>query len=100
MTAITVVAARTWTQAMFDDLTDIPHVRTFDKPSGITTLTFDGDLAPEVEHAIWARMESKNDVDQAKRADLRAKRGAVIADPSLENVAALVVAEANYQLGD
>lgn len=97
MTVIKVCAARTWTQAMFDDLTDIPHVRTFDKPTGITTLTFEGDLSAEVAHDVWARIESKNDADQAKRADLRAKRDAVVGDEP-EKVA--VRAAIDYLLGD
>lgn len=35
-------------------------------------LEFDGDLSPEQIDAIWARMESKDDADQERRAALRA----------------------------
>ena len=97
MTVIVVCAARSYSPAMFEDLTDVPHVRVFDKPSGVTTLTFDGDLSAEVADAIWARMESKNDADQAKRADLRAARDAVTGD---DPISVAVRAAIDYQLGD
>lgn len=100
MTVVSAVMARVYTFGMFDDLTDVPHVRTFDSLSKVTTLTFDGELSAEVKVAIRDRVESKNDVDQARRADLRAKRDAVVGGATLENVAALAVAEANYMLGD
>lgn len=45
-------------------------------------LEFDGVLSSEQVAAIWARMESTDDVDQAKRAALRADRDALdVADP-------------------
>ena len=82
MTTIAAVMARSYIPEMFADLTDVPHTRTFDRPSGVTTLAFDGTLSTEDEHAIWARMESRNDVDQAKRATLRADRDALpVGDP-------------------
>lgn len=98
MTTISAVMGRTYFSTMFADLTDVPH--TFSRSSGLTTLTFESDLSDEVAHAIWLRMESKSDADQTKRADLRAARDAVIADPTPENMAALAVLNANYTLGD
>lgn len=79
----------------FVDLTDVPC-------TGITktAVTFAGELDEDETEAVWLRIESTDDIDQAKRAELRAKRDAVSAGPSLENVAALVVANANYGLGD
>lgn len=35
-------------------------------------LEFDGDLTPQQVEAVWLRMESRDDADQAKRAALRA----------------------------
>lgn len=82
----------------FVDITSAPLV----VPEGIDSngLLFDGDLGVGQVSAVWARMESADDADQTKRADLRAKRDAVVADPTPENVAALAVANANYVLGD
>ena len=93
MTTIAATMTRSYTPDMFDDLTDVPHVRTFDRPSGVTTLTFDGVLPPEVEHAIWARMESRDDADQSRRATLRADRDALPADDPLRRLY-------DYTLGD
>lgn len=73
---------RSYTPGMFADLTLVPHVRAFDKATSVTTLTFDGELPAGVAEAIWARMESTDDVNQAKRATLRADRAALDeADP-------------------
>lgn len=65
-----------------------------------TTLTFEGTLTAEEQEQVWARMESVSDADQAARANLRACRDAVVTSPTLANLAALAVAEANYQLGE
>lgn len=53
----------------FADLTDVPVAL-----DGITLtgITFDGDLTPSEADAVWARMESSDDADQAARAALRA----------------------------
>lgn len=50
----------------FADLTDVPLVAI-----GRDGLTFDGELTPVQAQAIWARMESADDADQAARAILR-----------------------------
>lgn len=98
MTTIAARMARSYAANMFADLTDVPHARSL--VAGVTTLTFDGDLDAETERAVRDRMTSRDDDDQAARADLRAKRDAAIAAPTLPNVAALAVANANYQLGE
>lgn len=102
----TVVVApmrRSYTSAMFDDL--LPEgafvaSRVVGKPAW--TVTFIGTepgpaLDAETVAAVVARMESTDDADQAKRADLRAKRDAVIGDEP-EKVA--VRAAIDYMLGD
>lgn len=71
MTAPTVISgamARSYHPAMFADLTDATFVRSF--TAGVTTLTFDVTLAPEVEASIIARLTSRDDADQAARANL------------------------------
>lgn len=98
MTTIAAVMRRSYTAGMFDDLDVPPHTREYVKP--VTTLTFTPDLTPTQAAQVWTRMESTDDVDQAKRANLRALRDAVVAAPTLENVAALATANANYLLGD
>lgn len=70
----------------FSDLTDAP-VASVTR----TGVTFDGDLTDEQTYAVWERMTSKDDADQAARAALRAADGAtnlpemlrayVLADP-------------------
>lgn len=76
---------------MFADLTSVPHVRDYAKP--VTTLTFDAALDAATVDAIWARMESTDDADQARRADLRADRDALAADDPLRRLY-------DYMLGD
>lgn len=99
MTTVVAVMARSYTPAMFDDLTDVEHARTFDKPTGVTTLTFDGDLDAETAAAIWARMESASDADQANRANLRVLLAAAEAT-ELDAVGELAVAAMHYWLGE
>lgn len=98
MTSISAVMARSYSPDMFADLGLWP-VREWDKASGVTTLVFDGDLDAPIVAAIRARMTSRDDADQAARANLAALRDSVTADPSLENVAALATAVAAYVLG-
>lgn len=93
MTAISAVMRRSYFVAMFADLTDVAHTRTFDKPTGVTTLTFDGDLDEATAEAIWARMESTDDADQARRAVLRADRDVLAADDPVRRLY-------DYMLGD
>lgn len=93
MTSVVAVMRRSYTVGMFDDLTGgLVCTRTLDKATGITTLDFDGDLTNEQVDAVWARMESKDDADQAQRAALRAL---VVEHPDC----ALSVALTNYVLG-
>lgn len=97
-TTVTGVMVRDRTPDMFADLTPAPFA--YARAGGTTTLTFDGELDSATVTAIYDRMTSRDDADQAARADLRAKRDAVVAEPTLENVAALAVAHANYRLGE
>lgn len=93
MTAIVAaVMRRSYTADMFADLTDIPHARTWDRVTGVTTLTFDADLDAATVQAIWAQMESTDDGDQARRAALREA-----ATAGATNLAQMLVA---YTLGD
>lgn len=74
----------------FADITDVPLV----VPGGITPsgLLFDGDLTDLEVAAIWDRMTSRNDTDQAERANLRADLEAVqAASPPTTLVEALAV---------
>lgn len=108
MTTVSAVMRRSYTADMFADLGLPPHARTYDKP--VTTLTFDGVLTAAEQEAVWARMESADDADQGRRANLRADRDAVLtaADPTtldeaLAMIALLrtaVVDGLNYVLGD
>jgi hypothetical protein len=71
MTTPTVISgamARSYHPAMFSDLTDATFLRSFS--AGVTTLTIDVELAPEVAAAILARLTSRDDADQAARANL------------------------------
>lgn len=60
-------------------------------------VTFDGDLTEPEAAAVSAWLDSTSDEDKAARADLRAKRDAVIGD---DPVSVAVRAAINYQLGD
>lgn len=110
MTTVSAVMARSYTPDMFDDLELPPHTRDRDPVTRVTTLVFDADLTPEQAGAVWARMESIDDVDQARRAGLRAGRDALAGaeDPaSLEEALALiamlkaaVVDSLDYWLGE
>lgn len=66
MTTITAHALRSISLDMFADLTAISF-RLAAVRDGWTTLIFDGNLSPEVQAAIRARLESRNDADQALR---------------------------------
>ena len=67
-TTVTGRVVRSISLDTFADITDAPLA-----PGGIRSdgLTFDGDLTDEQQTAIWARMESRDDTDQARRAVLR-----------------------------
>ena len=87
----------------FADITDVPLTM----PGGIDRdgLLFDGDLTTDQVAAIWWRMTSRDDADETKRrnlADLRtAASAADLTTPDgLEALRALLLAEADYLLGD
>ena len=77
MTSVAAVMRRIYTADMFADLNVPSHVRTWDKATGVTTLTFAGELDPATVDAIWSRMESRHDADQQQRAALRAAAAAL-----------------------
>lgn len=78
MTEVQAVMARSLTPDMFDDLTDAAPM-TWARNGRLTALTFDADLTPEQADAVWARMTSRDDAHQAKRASLDTRRKAVMA---------------------
>lgn len=83
----------------FADITDAPLVLTGGRVDR-NGLLFDGELSDEQIGAIYGRMTSRDDIDQAKRADICAKVAAVEAAPTIANIGALAVASANYMLGE
>lgn len=56
-------------------------------------VTFDATLTAAQVDAVWSRMESTDDIDQAKRAQLRTDRDALAAADPLRRLY-------NYMLGD
>jgi hypothetical protein len=102
--------ARSFQPDMFDDLTAPALLVEWPMVDGARTLTFDADLPPEVVTAIRARMTSRDDDDQAARANIAALRDAVDAHPEptdlagvialLADIKALEVASACYLLGE
>jgi len=85
----------------FADITG-PDVAFTLRPDGID---FDADLTAAQVSAIRARMTSRDDVDQATRANLADLRTAASAadlttSGGLEALRALLLAEADYLLGD
>lgn len=66
------------------DLTDGVEPTEISRPDerGRVTFTFGVDLAPAVADAVWARLDSTCDDDEAARAQLRADRAALpVGDP-------------------
>ena len=53
---------------------------------GRVEFTFSEDLDTETAQAVWAWLDSRDDVDQAKRAVLRADRDALPADDPLRRL--------------
>jgi hypothetical protein len=78
----------------FADITAVPVAQGGIAKDGIT---FAGDLTAEEYAAVWARLDSTDDADLVRRADLRAKRDAVVGDEP-EKVA--LRASIDYMLGD
>lgn len=70
-TTVTAIQRRSFEYGMFADLTDSAHTRP-QRAGNAVTITFEADLSPETVAAIVARLESTDDVDQAKRAELAA----------------------------
>lgn len=87
MTFVQGQRVRSFRPDLYADITDVPATAV---PGGIE---FDGDLTVEQQAAIYERMTSKDDVDQAKRATLRADRDALAADDPLRRLY-------DYMLGD
>lgn len=75
-TTVSARMGRSYTPDMFADLTDVEHTRAFDRATQVTTLCFAANLPPETAQAVWARMESADDTDQAARAALRSAAAA------------------------
>lgn len=74
MTVVTgTVRRKSLTLDAFADITEAPIVR----PIRPDRIEFDGDLTEEQQTAVWLRMESVNDVDQERRANLRSDRDAL-----------------------
>lgn len=86
MTTVSAVMRRSYSPTMFDDLNLPAHTRAWDKPTAVTTLTFVGELTDAQVDAVWARMESTNDADQAARAVLRADHDALAEDDPLRRL--------------
>ncbi|GAB3776803.1 hypothetical protein FB382_004343 [Nocardioides ginsengisegetis] len=68
-TEVTASARRSVSSDMFADLTDAPVLSIRANGSNLT-VTFDADLDQPTIDAITARMTSRDDADQAARADL------------------------------
>lgn len=72
-TTLTVNAARPIGSGSFADLPGFADVAvTVAVVGGKVVVTFDADLTPEETAAVWDRMTSRDDADQAARATLRA----------------------------
>lgn len=80
--------ARSFSPDMFADITDAAP--SWDRAAGV--MSFDAELSPEDVTAVRDRMTSRDDVDQAERALLRAAR-----DGGATNLAALLACR---ELGD
>lgn len=94
MTVIAAVMRRSYTAGMFDDVTEgAACVYTRDRSTGIVTLDFPADLSSDQAAAVYARMESKDDADQAARAALRADRDELPEDDSLRRLYDYVLGE-------
>lgn len=70
---VTGEAARPVSYGMFAGIPDIPEVRSFGRDGAATVVTFAGELTPEQAQAVWDRMTSRDDADQARRAELAAQ---------------------------
>lgn len=71
MTTVTARAARA---IGFDTFADMGlTVSGIARSNGDTVLTFAADLTPEQAQAVWDRMTSRDDADQARRAELAAQ---------------------------
>lgn len=78
MTTVASVMRRSYLVGMFDDVTDAtPCAYSRDRTTGVVTLDFAGALTAEQQADVFERMESRNDVDQSKRAVLRERRDAL-----------------------
>ena len=71
LTCVTARLRRSFSEAVFDGL-DLPALVDWWLVDGLWTVMFDGLMTDAQVFAAWGRMESVDDVDQARRADLRA----------------------------
>lgn len=69
-TTITAPLRRSYNADLFAGL-DLPPVTAASNSRGVWSITFDGVLTAAQERSAWARMESTDDTDQARRAVLR-----------------------------
>ena len=88
-TQVSGVMARARSLSMFDDITDAAY--TFALDEGTTTVTFDAALTPEQVDAVWWRMTSRSDADEARRRALAAALEAEGVDPLVADLARYVL---------
>lgn len=102
-TQVAVIMVRSYTGPdMFADIPGLATVamtRVLDKPTGVSTLTFDADLDATTVTAIRDRATSRDDADQAKRAALRDLCAAATADDP-ETLRAAICGAIDYLLGE
>lgn len=103
-TVLTGKMRRSYAPGMFSDLTQVPHVRTWDRASGVTTLTFPDGLDEDKAAEVWARVESSDDTDQARRAAVRDSLAGPVEGADLTEILAWLIQAvdtvAAYSLGD
>lgn len=84
----------------FTDITALPLLRQERASRGRTQLVFAGTLTETESDAIWDRMTSIDDADQAERKNLKTALDAVRAAPTLANVSRLAIINARRVLQD
>lgn len=84
-TVVSVCPRRPYGFDTVTDLTDGVKPVSISRPdaAGCVAFTFDVDLDAATVEAVWARLESTDDADQAARAVLRAHRDALDAEDPL-----------------
>lgn len=82
-TIVAAAARRPIAYDSFADLTNVPVERVVEW-GGVATVTFGGVLSDQARQAVWSRMVSRNDEDQAAREALRQARDAAVVAPDSE----------------